>query len=68
MQLRYMWLNSFVSKNLQWSTIHEFTKMIGSPLKRLDKDEMNGIQRLHIELSYSWLNSFVKKIRKVNNG
>ena len=27
MQLRNTWLNSFVSKNLQWSTIHEFTKI-----------------------------------------
>ena len=26
MQLRYLWLNSFVSKN-QYSTIHEFTKI-----------------------------------------
>ena len=34
-------------------------KLIGSRLKRLDKDEMNGIDRLHIKLSYSWLNSFV---------
>ena len=25
LRLRYLWLDSFVSKN-QWSTIHEFTK------------------------------------------
>ena len=25
-------------------------KLIGSPLKRLNKDEMNGIERLHIQL------------------
>ena len=36
-------------------------KLIGSPLKRLNRDEMNGIERLHIQLSYSWLNSFVGK-------
>ena len=42
------------------------SKSIDSPLKRLNKDEMNGIERLHIQLSYSWLNSFAgKKIRKV---
>ena len=53
MQLRYTWFNSFVSKNLQWSTIHESLKLIGLPLKLLNKDEMNGIERLHIQLSYS---------------
>ena len=36
-------------------------KLIGSPLKRLNKDEMNGIERLHMELCYSWSNSFVEK-------
>ena len=36
-------------------------KLIGSPLKRLNKDEMNGTERLHIQLSYLWLNSFVGK-------
>ena len=36
-------------------------KLIGSPLKRLNNDEINGIKRLHIQLSYSWLNSFVGK-------
>ena len=36
-------------------------KLIGSPLKRLNKDEMNGIERLRIRLSYSWLTSFVGK-------
>ena len=41
-------------------------KLIGSPLQRLNKDEMNGIERLHIQLGFSLLNSFVgKKIRKV---
>ena len=40
-------------------------KLIGSKLKQLNKDEMNGIERLYIQLSYSWLNSFVGKIRKV---
>ena len=40
--------------------------LIDLPLKRLNKDEMSGIERLHIQLSYSLLNSFVgKKIRKV---
>ena len=67
MQLSYTWLNSFVGKNLQWGTIHEFSKTEGSPLKQLNKDEMNGIERLHIQLSYSWLNSSVgKKSRKYN--
>ena len=36
-------------------------KQKASPLKRLNKDEMNGIERLHIQLNYSWLNSFVGK-------
>ena len=33
MELRYMWLNSFVSKNLQQSTIHEFTKIDSLAIK-----------------------------------
>ena len=36
-------------------------KLKGSLLKRLSKDEMNGIEGLHMQLSYSWLNSFVTK-------
>ena len=36
-------------------------KLKGSLIKRLDKDEMNGIERLHMRLSNSWLNSFVRK-------
>ena len=36
-------------------------KQKGSPLKRLNKDEMNGVERLHIQLSYRWLNSVVGK-------
>ena len=36
-------------------------KLKGSLIKRLDKDYMNGIERLHMQLSYSWLNSFVRK-------
>ena len=43
-------------------------KLIGSPLKRLDKDEMKGIERLQIQLSYSWLNSFVRKRSGKYNG
>ena len=44
-------------------------KLTDWPLKRVNKDEMNGIERLHIQLSYSWLNSFVgKKSRKYNGG
>ena len=39
-------------------------KLIDSPLTWLDKDEMNGIERLHIKLSYSRFNSFVKKNQK----
>ena len=34
-------------------------KLKGSLIKGLDKDEVNGIERLHIQLSYSRLNSFV---------
>ena len=65
MQLRYPWLISFVSKNQQ-SIIHDFTKLKGSPVKRLDKDEVNGIERLYMQLNYSWLNSFVRKnVRQV---
>ena len=40
-------------------------KVKGSLIKRLDKDEMNGIEWLHMQLSHSWLNNFVRKIRKV---
>ena len=36
-------------------------KLIGSPLKRLNKDKMNGIGRLHMQLRYSLLNNFVGK-------
>ena len=36
-------------------------KLKGSLIKRLYKDEMNGIEKLHMQLSYSWLNSFVGK-------
>ena len=43
-------------------------KLIGTPLKRLNKDEMNGIERLHIQLNYSWFNSFVGKISGKYNG
>ena len=43
-------------------------KLIGSPLKRVNKDKMNGIERLHIQLSYSWLNSFFGKTSGKCNG
>ena len=45
-------------------------KLLGSPLKRLNKDEMNGIERLalHMQLRYLWLNSFVGKKSGQNNG
>ena len=43
-------------------------KLIRSPLKRLNKDEMNGIERLHIQLNYSWLDSFVGKTSGKYNG
>ena len=36
-------------------------KLKGSLIKRLNKDKMNGIERLHMQLGYSWLNSFVRK-------
>ena len=36
-------------------------KLIGSPLKRLNKEQMNGIERLHKQLSYFRLNSFIGK-------
>ena len=40
------------------------SKLKGSLVKRLDKDGINGIERLHMESNHSWLNSFVKeKIR-----
>ena len=68
-QLRYPWLNSFLSKNM-WNTVHEFTKLerlTDIKKNRLDKDEMNGIERPHMQLSYSWLHSlfFLEKISKV---
>ena len=34
-------------------------KLKGLLIGRLDKDEMNGIERLHMQISYSWLDSFV---------
>ena len=47
-------------------------KLKGSLAKRLDKDEINGIQRLHIQLSYSSsdssLNSFGRKKSGNYNG
>ena len=46
---------------MQWSTTISSPKLISSPLKWLNKDEMNGIERLHMQLRYSWLNSFVGK-------
>ena len=36
-------------------------KLKGSLIERLEKDEMNEIERLHIQLSFLWLNSFVRK-------
>ena len=39
-------------------------KLKGSLIKRLDKDEMNGTEKLYMQLSYSWLNSFVRKNHK----
>ena len=36
-------------------------KLKGSLIKRLNEDEMNRIERLHMQLSYSWLNAFVRK-------
>ena len=35
-------------------------KLKGSLVNWLDKDEMNGIRMLDMQLSYSWLNSFVR--------
>ena len=35
-------------------------KLKGSLLKQLDKDEINRIERLHIQSNYAWLNSFVR--------
>ena len=35
-------------------------KLKGSLIKRLDKDEMNSVKRLHMQLSYLWLNSSVR--------
>ena len=36
-------------------------RLKGSLVKQLDKDEMNGIERLHKQLSYSWLNSYIRE-------
>ena len=60
-------LNSFVRKHRS-STIHELTKLKDSLIKRLDKDEMSGIERLPMQLSYSWLDSFVGKKSGKYNG
>ena len=35
-------------------------KLKGSLVNWLDKDEMNGVRMLDMQLSYSWLNSFVR--------
>ena len=45
-------------------------KLIGSPSKRLSKDEMNGIERLHIQLRYSFMvEQFCwEKNQEINNG
>ena len=40
----------------------------GSLIKRINKDEMNEIEGLHMRLSYSWLNSFVRKKSGRYNG
>ena len=39
--------------------IHQ--KLNGLLHKQLDRDEMNAIGRLYMQLSYSWFNSFVRK-------
>ena len=41
-------------------------KLKDSLIKRLNKDPINGIERLHMQLSYSWLNSFVRKKKQGN--
>ena len=39
-------------------------KLKGSLIERLNKDEMDRIARLHMQINFSWLNSFVKKNRE----
>ena len=53
MQLSYRRLNSLVSRNLQWSTIHEFIKIDRLAMKRLNKNQINGIERLYMQLLYA---------------
>ena len=44
------------------------SKLKGLLNKQLDKDKLNGIYRVCLQLSYSWLNDFVrKKISRVKS-
>ena len=36
-------------------------KLNGLLYKQLDRDEMNAIGRLYVQLSYSWMNNFLEK-------
>ena len=37
------------------------SKLKGLLNRQIDKDKLNGIYRVYMQLSYSWLNSFVRK-------
>ena len=55
-QLSYSWLKNFFRKrSVEYNgTIHLFTKIkrLAILYKRVDKDKMNGIGRLYIQLRY----------------
>ena len=66
-QLRYPWLSIFVSKISRVQTMNS-PKLKGSLIKRPDKDEINGMEWLHMQLVYSWLNNFLRKKSGKYNG
>ena len=64
MKVSFSWLSSFVIiKSTDSETIHS-PKLKGLLYKRVDKDKMNGIGRLYIQLRYPWLDSFVGTISR----
>ena len=67
-KLSYSWLNSlFRKESVEYSYVVQSIcspKLKGLLYKRIDKDKMNGIGRLYIQLRYPWLNSFVRTISR----
>ena len=59
-QLRYPWLNSFVSTISREQSMNS-PKWTGLLFKQVDKDKLNVIGMPFMQLRYMWLNSFVSK-------